>query len=599
MQKMKRNAGRRQPFESTSTSLTDPLLAADEASPVHQQNQHQEETSSATTPHSTAATAAALPTFPPRSRNVTLTLLYTGFAFAGRSIWSQSVLATFVYLLRNNDPTAVGYITAVMGLMQLLSSFPAGILADSYRRDTLLRLASVLGMIAVAATLLACWHENYVYLVVALALWGLCWGVANTSLSALFADSIPRGERSYYFTQRSILVTLGNMFGPTAALVMFSVLGDHWTVEECATVMALGQIICFPALVLLCFFNDKYAVNTENDNQETSNDDVNDSRYQRCDLESCRATECTGEQLRRREHQLIVRLESRDQNGAAADGDDNDNNDSEPSVSWWSFLRQRKLPAFIASADLIGGLASGMSIRYFPLFFVNNLHLGPVIVQLLYMLSPLLNAIFMKTGQCLATRFGRLHIVVANKWVGIFFMIAMIAAYHWHLPTWCVCILYVLRTAFMNCTGALSRSMLMDHVPKEERGKWSALESVNMFSWSGSAALGGILVGLVGLLPLFFFTATLQLIATFPLIYLFPADHTEASLASPDSAADRIRQDDENFSPNETVRYSSHRLARANCSISTTSLSSSSSDENFRSRGSVEEGENSENAQYE
>ena len=60
----------------------------------------------------------------------------------------------------------------------------------------------------------------------------------------------------------------------------------------------------------------------------------------------------------------------------------------------------------------------------------------------------------------------------------------------------------------------------MDNVPKEERGKWASLESVNMFSWSGSAALGGILVERKGILFNFCFTAVLQLIARGPLLLL-------------------------------------------------------------------------------
>ena len=78
-------------------------------------------------------------------------------------------------------------------------------------------------------------------------------------------------------------------------------------------------------------------------------------------------------------------------------------------------------------------------------------------------------------------------------------MFGMIIAYRSGLPVWTVCVLYVLRTAFMNSTGALTRSLLMDSVPKNERGRWSALESVNVLSWSGSAVIGGLLVGAMGI----------------------------------------------------------------------------------------------------
>ena len=144
------------------------------------------------------------------SRNVRLILMYTWFVFAGRSIWNQNVLAAFVYFLRSGNPEAVGYITAVMGLSQLIVSLPSGYFADKYRRDTMLRVASMVGIVAIAITLSALYYADYRYLVAALAVWGTYWGIANTSVSALFADSIKQGQRAYYFTQRSTLVSLAN-----------------------------------------------------------------------------------------------------------------------------------------------------------------------------------------------------------------------------------------------------------------------------------------------------------------------------------------------------------------------------------------------------
>jgi hypothetical protein len=80
----------------------------------------------------------------------------------------------------------------------------------------------------------------------------------------------------------------------------------------------------------------------------------------------------------------------------------------------------------------------------------------------------------------------------------------------------------------MNATSALTKSVLMDHVPKEERAKWSALESLNMFSWSGSAVLGGFLVDYRGIVFNFCFTACLQFVATMPFLVLSLFRKTES-----------------------------------------------------------------------
>ena len=437
---------------------------------------------------------------PPRpqgiSRNVPLALAYTAFIFAGRSVWSQSVLSTYVFLLRHHDYRAVGIITAAMGLAQLVTSFPSGYLADRYRRDVLLRVASVVASGAIASTLYAIWHNHYHALVLGLSVWGSYWGISNTALSAIFADSIPTGQRSYYFTQRSLLVNLGFATGPVVSLILFAVLGDEWKIRDCAVVLAAGQAVCLPALVLLWFLSDDHIVEAnEATNQSGGNTTENAPPAEESNTEN---------------DALVEVLPPHALNESPI----NDN------PRWGCLHSGRRVAIMIATADLFSGLASGMSIRYFPIFFVENLRMGPVLVQVLYMLSPLFIAVCMQMSQYLSTRHGRCRVSVAFKWIGIALMYTLVVIYRAETTRWLVATIYIVRTAFINSTGALTRSVLMDHVPPSERGRWAALESLNMFSWSGSAALGGYLVGYIGMIPLFCTTAAIQFLATMPLVVL-------------------------------------------------------------------------------
>ena len=491
---------------SSPSTLTQPLLRSDddddEASEVERSEiQHISTRSS-----------------PKISRNIPIALAYTAFVFAGRSVWSQSVLSTFVFLLRNEDYRAVGFITAVMGLAQLVTSFPSGFLADRYRRDTLLRVASVVALLAIASTLYAIFTNDYRSLVVGLAVWGSYWGISNTSMSALFADSIPTGMRSKYFTQRSLLVNVGFATGPAVSLILFAVLGDKWGIRDCAIVLAVGQAICLPAIVLLCFMSDDHVIPHEEDAVQ---DDQDGDRHV-----------STGE----------------------ADDEPISDEESLNYCGLWFLPKSRRTPILIALADLISGLASGMSIRYFPIFFVENLDMGPVLVQVLYVLSPVFLAGCMKLAQHLSTSFGRCRVSVAFKWIGVVLMWVLVAAYKLHQPRWLVCAIYIFRTAFINSTGALTRSVLMDHVPPSERGRWAALESLNMFSWSGSAALGGYLVGMIGMVPLFCTTAVIQFLATFPLVILSGQEKLEGETG--DANSDDVNENALSTEPNAAISSS-------------------------------------------
>ncbi len=125
---------------------------------------------------------------------------------------------------------------------------------------------------------------------------------------------------------------------------------------------------------------------------------------------------------------------------------------------------------------------------------------------------------------------------------------------------------FIARTALMNCTKALTRSIIMDSVPKvgnrnqkaqqwsvktqssstilpisisipkphtqEARAKWNSLESVTGATWAGSAVVGGLLVDRYGFLLNNLATASLQLISTLPLFLvlgLVPREHTTAA----------------------------------------------------------------------
>ena len=187
----------------------------------------------------------------------------------------------------------------------------------------------------------------------------------------------------------------------------------------------------------------------------------------------------------------------------------------------------RAVPVMVATADVLSGLAAGMSIRYFPIFFLENLKMSPTDVQITFIASMMCMAGMTKVVQKIGIKIGRLQITIICKWIGALLLLSMIQAYKSGQSAMTICTLYVLRTSFMNSCASLTKSVLMDHVPKEERAKWSSLESVNSFSWAGSAAVGGFLVDVEGILFNFSITTVLQLVATIPLILVFGRARSE------------------------------------------------------------------------
>ena len=123
--------------------------------------------------------------------------------------------------------TKVGVAEGFQGACQLIAAFPAGYLADRFRRDKVLRYSSILGHFAIAAIFIALfWKEtshseseenttqfvliciglgkdiilailvSLIVLLVAIGLWGTYTGSSNAPLEALYADSTTDENRS-------------------------------------------------------------------------------------------------------------------------------------------------------------------------------------------------------------------------------------------------------------------------------------------------------------------------------------------------------------------------------------------------------------------
>jgi hypothetical protein len=59
----------------------------------------------------------------------------------------------------------------------------------------------------------------------------------------------------------------------------------------------------------------------------------------------------------------------------------------------WLCLRPSAVPYLLAASDAVYGLASGMTIKFFPVFWIQEVALSPVMVQAMSALVPLLLAL--------------------------------------------------------------------------------------------------------------------------------------------------------------------------------------------------------------
>jgi MFS family permease len=183
------------------------------------------------------------------------------------------------------------------------------------------------------------------------------------------------------------------------------------------------------------------------------------------------------------------------------------------------------VPYLLFASDFIIAVGAGMTIAYFPLFFSQQEGLSPVALSLLFAAVPALIAAVGLLLVPLSQRCGRAPAALLANALGTLCLFALWLALR--LPTPVVCAFYLVRGGAMNGSAAIQRGLLMDVVPKRLRGRWSALEALTSFTWTGSALFGGWLVAGGSYTASFLYTAIIYAVALFVFLPILPLTRGE------------------------------------------------------------------------
>merc|ERR1712136_285557 len=103
---------------------------------------------------------------------------------------------------------------------------------------------------------------------------------------AIFADSIPQGERSGRFTTKLILTTVSSAVGPALAGVGMFFQGDNWELHQMKSVIVIGALFLPVSCVTLYFFEDPPVIVDRQSNSEVTLEETtvvsNDTTSLRC-----------------------------------------------------------------------------------------------------------------------------------------------------------------------------------------------------------------------------------------------------------------------------------------------------------------------------
>ena len=395
--------------------------------------------------------------------NVKIFFCVSFFQSLGRGIWMGNVISSYIYLITSGSNETLGLVSAITGLAMTMTVLPAGILTDKLSRTLMLRIASIFGMIGLLCALLA---QELTMIFIALMFWGFFQGINRPALESIFADSVESGNRSRIYSWSHLLRQVAMAAGPFVNVGLFLFIGDVWEIDVLKTVMIVGILISMVSLGFLFLFDDNKSLGEESEN-------------------------------------LTI------------DGSNNDEN-----INGLMSRSSIYVIVILMMSNLIIGFGAGMTIKFFPIFFMEIYDLLPIAVQLIMGFTSIFTGLASLLAQKYSLTKGRAFMIFLVQGVATIclFLIAL------YPVIWVLVPIFIARGALMNASQPLSRSILMDVVPKRHRGKVNSFEALawGLF-WNMSAAIGGFLIGDGNNFRLcFLITASVYVVGTLPILLLIP-----------------------------------------------------------------------------
>ncbi|ORC88150.1 uncharacterized protein TM35_000182070, partial [Trypanosoma theileri] len=472
------------------------------------------------------------------NRNVQRVLIFAFINGACFSLWFAQVFQVLINRLSGN--TTVGWLSATSGSAQMVAAVIVGFIPN-VPRQVILRIAAVTGLLATALSLYGvAILEVYVFFFSSV-LWGMYSGMVATGTEAIFADSVETGKRDFVYNLKWINQTLSDCVGSLVSLVMLLHLGNHWDTESIRKLMCTGLLLHPIAHLLLFTMKDKYSLDesTNDDNlvhvdvvisdatltaetpSEVSVAEPGASQIEKqsahhfplrtipsdktlahdTDAGSSQIVEspfisptASGGAVAQREailFQLAAQSMRREEEYRAAQQDRSRLGKLATSVCYYAKWpwEWSAVPYLVCAVDFLVAVGSGMTMRYIPLFFVNDYGVSPVVLTTSYIITSIISALLSSLVRYVGEYYmGRLPAVICVRLIGTTLLLLM-GLTHLHLGI--LLPIFIIRNSTMNCTRGVTRSVIMDCVRKESRAKWSAFESFSSFTWAGSAVIGG------------------------------------------------------------------------------------------------------------
>ena len=356
------------------------------------------------------------------NKNVKLAMISSIFVMSSNGLLISAIFSIFVKGIGGSN-LIVGYVSFFGGLVLLIGIFPAGILADRFSRKISLRI----GLLFTFFGFFFFYLSNSLFdIYISFGIFNLGNAFIRPSRDAMIADSVVNNKREKIYGQLFSLQSISNGLGPLIAVFLFLVIGDNWQINTMKQVLFVGLFGLLIGIIIMFFMDDKYSLGSES--ESTINNNHNDDNITNI--------------YQNKKFKIL------------------------------QFIKENNFTLFIVFLGLIISIGAGMSVRFFPIFFKDYYNLPPTIVNFIYFLVALLTGLMAIIVTKYVNTVGKIESIISVQLIAIIslFIIALIPPLSILIP------IFLIRGSFMNASQPVKNAMIMDLVPKRNRGIFQSLQ---------------------------------------------------------------------------------------------------------------------------
>lgn len=464
----------------------------------------------------------------PVNKNVFIVLLITLLHNFAESMWSGSILVIFFYILDGGHHNiTIGYLEAIRGFSTVLFTLCAEKLSKKFGFINTARLGgfgifSFASLFIIMATLShsdspphpspsfledserarisrklfdpSLFEVNegnsistiLAYYAPVMVLWGVTSSAINGPLQLIFKHSILKESTNQYSILTMLIQMSAKTYGPLLGLIIFATTNNQWKLYVLKAIIVLGMCLELVVALLCLFFREEWTL-PENSLEDMSKEE-----------EACRIQT----------------------SGIATSENVADESSNLPSNKERTCCSICRLAPFLyALSNILISFGGGMTMKFFPLFFKNIVHMTPVAVQTIYSILPLFVLVMTLLMTKAVSTFGAGNTLLTIRFLGTVGIFLLSASEKWfHNEPFPIAIIFIIRSVLMNATSIVEQEFSSEFITQKHATTWKRLEGLNVLAWTGSAIVGGILIDEHSYCGTFFITGIIQSIALIPLL---------------------------------------------------------------------------------